>query len=237
VPGWGIDSHCQPNRPAEPSLELYNLRAHVRIEHCIIGSIQIHEDEVKVDPIPILISDSIVDATKPSKEAIGAPGYAVAHVVLTILRTTVFGIVDVHAVQLAENCIFTDCINVARRQLGCVRFSYVQPHCRTPRRYRCQPDLVSQAVVDEVNDVSKRPGLIASDRLRVRPQFTSNRYGNPGYAQLAITCAREVCQGADDESEMGAFHNLFKAQREANLRQRLEEFTPAGMDVGILDPT
>src|SRR6266851_6480778 len=208
VPGWGIDSHCQPNRPAEPSLELYNIRAHVQIEHCIIGSIQVHEDEVKIDPIPILISDSIVDATKPSKEAIGAPGYAVAHVVLTILRTTVFGIVDVHAVQLAENCIFMDCVNVARRQLGCVRFSYVQPHCQTPRRYRCQPDLVSQAVVADVSDASKRPGLIASERLRVRPQFTSIRYGNPGYAQLAITCAKEICQGADDESEMGAFHNL-----------------------------
>jgi len=237
VPGWGIDSHCQPNRPAEPSLELYNIRAHVQIEHCIIGSIQVHEDEVKIDPIPILISDSIVDATKPSKEAIGAPGYAVAHVVLTILRTTVFGIVDVHAVQLAENCIFMDCVNVARRQLGCVRFSYVQPHCQTPRRYRCQPDLVSQAVVADVSDASKRPGLIASERLRVRPQFTSIRYGNPGYAQLAITCAKEICQGADDESEMGAFHNLFKPQREANLRQRLEEFTPSGMEVGVLYPT
>jgi hypothetical protein len=130
-----------------------------------------------------------------------------------------------------------DCINVARRQLGCVRFSFVQPHCRTPRRYRCQPDLVSQAVVDEVSNVSKRPGLIASERLRVRPQFTSNRYGNPGYAQLAITCAKEISQGADDESEMGAFHDLFKAQREAILRQRLEEFTPADMDVGILYPT
>lgn len=236
VPGWGIDSHCQPNRPAEPSLELFNIRAHVRIEHCIIGSIQVHEDAVRSDPIPMLISDSIVDATRPTKEAIGAPGYAVAHVVLTILRSTAFGIVDVHAVELAENCIFMDCVNVARRQLGCVRFSYVQPHCQTPRRYRCQPDLVSQAVVDEVSDPSKRPGLIASERLRVRPQFTSIRYGNPGYAQLASTCAREIKQGADDESEMGVFHNLFKPQREANLRQRLEEFTPAGMDVGILYP-
>lgn len=237
VPGWGIDSDCEPNRPAEPSLELYNIRSQVRIDHCILGSVQVYEDEVRIDPIPMQITDTIIDATDPQKEAIGAPGYAVAHAVLTILRCTVFGIVDVHAVELAANCIFLDCVNVARRQLGCVRFSYVQPHCRTPRRYRCQPDLVAQAVVDDVSDLSKRPGLIASEALRLRPQFASIRYGNPGYAQLALTCSQEIKQGADDESEMGAFHDLFKPQREANLRQRLEEYTPAGMDVGLLYPT
>lgn len=237
VPGWAIDSNCEPYRPAEPSLELYNIRAQVRIEHSIIGSIQVHENEVNIDPIPMVITDSIVDATDPQKEAIGAPGYAVAHTVLTILRCTVFGIVDVHAVELAENCIFLDCVNVARRQLGCVRFSYVQPHCRTPRRYRCQPDLVIQAVIENVSDLTKRSSLIALEELRVRPLFTSIRYGNPGYAQLAVTCAEEIKQGADDDSEMGVFHDLYRPQREANLRQRLEEFTPAGMDVGLLYPS
>jgi hypothetical protein len=237
VPGWGIGSDCEPNRPAEPSLELFNVRARVRIEHSIIGSIQIHEDEVRIDPIPLQITDSIIDATDPQMEAIGAPGYAVAHAVLTILRCTVFGVVDVHAVQLAENCTFLDCVNVARRQLGCVRFSYVQPRCRTPRRYRCQPDLVIQAVIDQVSDLSRRPSLIASEELRVRPQFTSVRYGNPGYAQLTLTCAQEIKQGADDESEMGVFHDLFRPQRETSLRQRLEEFTPAGMDVDLLYAT
>jgi hypothetical protein len=234
VPGWGIDSHCQPYRPAEPSLELYHVRASVRIEHSILGSIQVHEDEVNVDPIPLYIADSIVDSTQAQKEAIGAPGKAGAHVVLTNLGTTVFGIVDIHAIQLAENCIFMDCLDVARRQLGCVRFSYVQPHCRTPRRYRCQPDLVTQAVKDKVTDPAKQAALIAAELIRVRPQFTSVRYGKPGYAQLAQTCAEEIRKGADDESEMGAFHDLYRPQREANLLQRLEEFVPAGMDVGLL---
>ena len=196
-------------------------------------SIQVYEDEVRIDPIPLQITDTIIDATDPRKEAIGAPGYAVAHAVLTVRRSTIFGIVDVHAVELAENCIFMDCLNVARRQLGCVRFCYVPAGCRTPRRYRCQPDLVSQAVSDNVSDVNKRPGLIASEALRVRPHFTSIRYGNPGYAQLARNCAQEIKQGADDESELGVFHDLYQPQREANLRQRLEEFTPASMDVGL----
>jgi hypothetical protein len=173
----------------------------------------------------------------PQREAIGAPGLAVAHALLTIRRCTVFGIVDVHAVELAENSIFSACVNVARRQLGCMRFCYIQPGCRTPRRYRCQPDLAAQVVKETIADPDRREAEISCERLRVRPQFTSERYGNPGYAQLALACAKEITRGADDESEMGAFHDLFQPQREANLRTRLEEFTPAGMDAGIIFAT
>lgn len=159
-----------------------------------------------------------------------------AHAVLTILRSTVFGIVDVHAIELAENCIFNDCVNVARRQLGCMRFCYVPPGCRTPRRYRCQPDGVEQIVRETIPE-THWASAITGESLRVRPQFTSVRYGNPGYAQLGENCAEEIKRGADDESEMGVFHDLFQPQREANLRVRLEECTPADMDVGIIFAT
>ncbi|HZJ62228.1 MAG TPA: hypothetical protein VFD36_01795 [Kofleriaceae bacterium] len=233
VPGWDIDCNCEPGRPAEPSLEISNLRARVRIEHSIVGSIQVHEDEVRIDPIPLAISDSIIDATDGARQAIGAPSSGVAHVTLTIQRTTVFGIVDVHAIALAENCIFNHCVNVARRQLGCMRFCHVPTGCRTPRRHRCQPDGVIAAVVQRIADPVKQAAEIADEVLRVRPQFTSVRYGKPGYAQLGRGCAPEIVRGADDESEMGAFHDLFQPQREANLRARLDEFTPAGMDVDI----
>ncbi len=234
VPGWGIDCDCEPKRPAEPSLELYQIRARVRIEHSIVGSIQVHEDEVNLDPIPLSITDSILDATSAEREAIGSPGYAVAHACLTIKRSTVFGIVDVHAVELAEDSIFSACLNVARRQLGCMSFCSVPPGCRTPRRYRCQPDLVIQAVKEKRLDPAKEAAQSESETRRVRPQFTSHSYGNSGYAQLALTCADEIKRGATDESEMGAFHDLFQPQREANLRARLEEFTPAGMDAAII---
>jgi hypothetical protein len=156
---------------------------------------------------------------------------------LTILRSTVFGIVDVHAMELAENCIFNDCVNVARRQLGCMRFCYVPNGCRTPRRYRCQPDGVEQTVKARMPPPNDLASALAGERLRVRPQFTTVRYGNPGYAQLGENCADEITQGADDESEMGVFHDLFQPQREANLRVRLEECTPADMDVGIIFAT
>jgi hypothetical protein len=172
----------------------------------------------------------------------------VAFTVLTIKRSTVFGIVDVHAIELAENCIFTGCVNVARRQLGCMRFCYVPPDCRTPRRYSCQPDLAGQAAEALVRaEASKLTPTLDQNKLkedikvarwheqmRVRPQFNSVRYGKPTYCQLAQTCADEIKRGADDESELGVFHDLFNPQREANLRARISEYTPAGADAGII---
>ena len=44
----------------------------------------------------------------------------------------------------------------------------------------------------------------------------------------------EIARGADDESEMGAFHDLFQPQRVANLRARLAEYVPAGMEAAII---
>ena len=76
--------------------------------------------------------------------------------------------------------------------------------------------------------------LIKRARRRVKPVFNSTRYGTPAYAQLALYCADEITRGADDESEMGVFHDLFQPQRAANLKARLDEFVPAGMDAGII---
>ena len=235
VPGWGIGCDCEPKRPSEPSLELSNVRARVRIEHSIVGAIQVHEDEVRLDPIPLCIADSIIDATSHVREAIGAPGARWAHAALTLQRCTVFGIVDVHTMQLAENSLFSGCVNVARRQVGCMRFCFVPVECRTPKRYRCQPDGVIAAVKARLpNDAAKQAREIANECLRVEPQFSAVRYGRPSYVQLALTCAAEITRGADDESEMGVYHDLFQPQRTANLRARLAEYTPAGMDVGIV---
>jgi hypothetical protein len=234
VPGWGLDPDCAPKRPAEPSLELYNVRARVRIEHSIVGSIQVHENQVTEDPIPMSITDSIVDAVNPQGQAVGGPGGEAAFAVLTIARCTVFGIVDVFAIELAENSIFNSCLNVLRRQLGCMRFCYVPPGCRTPKRYHCQPDLVEQEITRRIAAPDHRKAAIAAARLRLRPQFNSDRYGAAEYAQLALTCADEIVRGADDASEMGVFHDLFQPQRCANLAARLDQFTPAGFDVGII---
>ncbi|HKS39785.1 MAG TPA: hypothetical protein VJX74_04175 [Blastocatellia bacterium] len=255
VPGWTIGSDCEPHRPAEPSLELLCPHARVEIEKSILGSIQVHplmtnahpndahesKEKAKspaaesgcygigygfrVDPICLHISDSIVDATSPRGEAIGAPGCVVAHARLTIERSTVFGQVQVHSIDLAENSIFEGKITVARSQQGCMRFCYVTPGSRTPKRYQCQPDLVTKDKTGEAKTQAE---------TQVKPRFNSTRYGRPDYCQLADDCAEEIKRGADDESEMGVFHDLYQPQRLANLRARLDEYTPAGMDAAII---
>ena len=235
VPGWALRCDCEPRRPNEPSLEITNVRARVCIERSIVGAIRVHEDEVRFEPIPLTIADSIVDATDKESTAIGPTGSGWAHVQLTIQRCTVFGIVDVRAMLLAEDSIFTACVNVARRQLGCMRFCYVPARCRTPRRHGCQPDGVIAAVKGRITtDTALQASEIASEKLRVEPQFTSVRYGAPAYAQLAEGCAQEILRGADDESELGAFHDLAQPQRTANLLARLEQYTVAGMSVGLI---
>jgi hypothetical protein len=172
---------------------------------------------------PVRLHDCILDATCNEQEALGAPGCLVAHVVLDVARSTVFGQIHTHAIDLAQNSIFMGPVRVAHRQRGCMRFCYVTPGSRTPRRYRCQPDLAGTAVDRQ--------------RLPVRPRFDSIRYGTPTYCRLAETCAEEITRGADDESEMGVFHDLYQPQRAANLQARLEEYTPAGANVGIIYAT
>jgi hypothetical protein len=205
----------------------------------------VNVDEVQTDPVQIIITDSVLDATDPHSEAVSAPGWLCAHAILTIKRSTVFGQVQTHAIALAENSIFIGKVYVARRQWGCMRFCYVTPGSRTPRRYNCQPDLAVQAIEEKLRRAATAANLppptdaelqAAKERekLRVLPAFNSTRYGIPTYCQLAHACAEEIKRGADDESEMGVFHDLFQPQRAANLRARLEEYTPAGTDAGII---
>jgi hypothetical protein len=241
VPGWSLDCECEPRREEEPSLVLSNTTAEIKIKHSILGSIEVEASEAAADPVRLCLSDSILDATKNELPALNGVESKMACVRLTAARCTVFGEVMAHEIALAENCIFMGRICVARRQTGCVRFCYVPPDSRTPRRYECQPDLVLKAVQEKFahGDISssERDAETASEQLRVEPKFNSKRYGTPTYCQLADTCAEEIKRGADDESEMGAFHDLFQPQRAANLRARLDEYTPAGMDAGIIYAT
>jgi hypothetical protein len=92
-------------------------------------------------------------------------------------------------------------------------------------RYQCQPDLAKKGKTGQAK---------TNEETRVRPRLNSRRYGSPDYCQLADDCAEEIARGADDESEMGVFHDLYQPQRLANLRARLDEYTPAGMDAAII---
>jgi hypothetical protein len=244
VPGWSLHPNCEPQRGDGASIVVSNVLAQLQIEHSIVGSIQIEQDEVRFEPIPFAISDSVLDSTSPREAALGGEDWPRAHAVLTIQRSTVFGTVDVREIALAENSIFNDLVTVSRRQNGCMRFCYCPPGSRTPRRYECQPDMVQQAVeAARTGSPQRAVARAAQAELaaaqeqeveRVRPRFNSTRYGTPAYCQLADLCAVEIKHGADDESELGVFHDLFQPQREANLRARLDEYTPAGASINVI---
>lgn len=228
VPGWEITCDCEPCNPTEPSINIRGMRGRLRVRHSIIGAIHVAEDEVRSDPIEMDVRDSIIDATSREHPAVGTQRAGTAHAVVTIVRSTVIGTVWTHAVSLGENSIFLGDVRVARRQVGCLRFCFVPDGSRTPRRHHCQPDLVR---------VSALAGEADAEAWRVWPRFTALRYGQPGYCQLADVCAVEIRAGADDESEMGAFHDLFQPQRDATLNGRLAEFVPSDIDAAVIHAT
>jgi hypothetical protein len=161
----------------------------------------------------------------------------------TIERATILGHASVTELLLASETIFADPPEAERRQVGCVRFSYVPDGARTPPRYRCQPDLEIADRMAEAEQLAAAEGrsLFPAEREAVRdavlrslvPSFTSTRYGLPGYAQLAVTCPEPIRAGAEDEGEMGAFHFLHQAQRLKNVRASLDEYLRFGLEAGV----
>jgi hypothetical protein len=229
VPGWSVDADCEPDSEGEPSIDFTGTAADLTVEHSIVGVVRVNENRVETDPIRFTASDSILDGTGPEHHAFSGPDGRPARAHATVARTTVLGRMCVQTLDLAEDSIFADGVAVARRGTGCVRFCYVPPSSRTPRRYHCQPDVVLAAIRERPD----AKALTVRELLRVRPLFESRRYGVPQYARLALDGPPEIGEGAHDESEMGAFHDLFQPQRTANLRARLDQYTPAGTVAGI----
>ncbi len=205
---------------AAPSIEVgnENLALAVTLNRSISGPLSLGA------AAQLSVADSILD---------GAGGIAVDAPAAdaSIQASTVFGGVGSAAASgvrtlQAGNSIFTVPVFTERRQTGCMRFCYLAPGSRTPRRYRSQPDLALKGVTDPVAQ--------AIVRARLTPTFTSIAWGQPGYAQLSLGCAAEIRTGADDRSEMGAFDFLKQPQREDNLTASLNEFLRFGMEAGIL---
>jgi hypothetical protein len=211
-----------PAQPAEPSLVITSANTRVDIDRCIVGGIR------TADSVEVRIQNSIVDATADDRLAYAGPGTAFYGAPLRIVNSTVIGLVRTSILRLASNTIFLASVAEAdlptliapvlaeRRQEGCVRFSYVPPGSRVPRRYRCQPE---------------------TEHSLLRPRFTSTLFKDPGYCQLSAFCRPEIRQGADDEGSMGAFHDSYEPLREARLRARLEEYLRFGLEAGLFFAT
>lgn len=231
VPGIALEINGRPKHPDLPSLIVDSANTVVEIENCILGGLRVSRDAT------VRITNSIIDATSEtgiaygglvSNRRAGAFGGE-----LTIRNSTVIGRVYADLIELASNTIFLASltglsapalriwkgpVQARRRQEGCVRFSFLPAGSRTPRRYYCQPK----------ED---------ADESRVRPIHSSLRYADARYCQLSVRCPAEIRGGADDESEMGVFHDLFLPQRESHLRARLDEYLRFGLEAGIFYTT
>jgi len=182
------------------------------------------------------LSDSIVDATDSSGLAYVAgidhateqphPGGA-----LTLQGCTVVGKVYASLLTLVSDSIvwvslsqadlaaspplWNAPLQASRKQQGCVRFSYLPAGAITPRQFQC------------VEQGARSP----------EPLFYSLRYGDPAYAKLSPYTDDAIRRGADDGGEMGAFHFLLAPLRETDLRVRIQEFIPVGLEFGIFYQT
>lgn len=222
VPGRQLSVKSEPLSPAEASLAIEIDDVEILITRSIVGGLRINEgSRARID-------DSIVDATARTGVAYAAENGEGAGGLLEIENSTVIGKVHTALLKLASNTIFLAQlatgdswlapVRAARKQEGCVRFSFLPLSSRVPRRFQCQP-------------------ADAEHELRVTPRFNSLRYGVPAYCQLGSRTAPEILRGADDEGEMGAFHHLHAPQRRTNVGVRLDEFLRIGLEAGIFYET
>lgn len=244
VPGLSLTEKGEPRHAGNPSLIVHMSGIiTVVIENCILGGLRVAGGAV------VTISNSIVDSCEETGVAYAAADGESAGGMLSIVNSTIIGKLHAGEMSLASNSIFHSALAdgdnwaapvlVTRKQKGCVRFCWLPSESRVPRQYRCQPDLAIQKALDEA--LHENPGLPGEKKVsiadairrKMRPAFADLRYGRPAYCQLGEACPVEIRTGADDEAEMGAFHDLYQPQRETNLLVRLEEYLRFGLEAGI----
>jgi hypothetical protein len=248
VPGLALTQGGDPVSPIQPSSMVVDpANIIVEIDSCIIGGLRC------APSVAVKIANSIVDATAFNRVAFAYVDEISTGGTLTIENSTVIGKVHTARLDLASHVLFmarrdpgdgwSHAVISDQNQQGCVRFCFVPLDSIVPRRYRCQPDLAVTAALTAA-DVPKgslsnvkRLAITAAVQERVRPAFTTLRYGQPGYCQLSSSCPAEIRMGAEDESEMGAFHDVFAPQRESNLKIRLHEYVRFGLEAGIFYAT
>lgn len=247
LPGISASADGTPLQPTAPSLIIEAPNVIVDIENCVLGGIRCHSSTV------ISATDSAIDATERGHIALSAPDDISFAGRLTLQNCTVIGKMAARVFTLVSNSILEAelqagdgwdiPIRVQDTQTGCTRFSFVPPASKVPRRYRCQPSLAlaqaRRALLSENPTPSPAQEAALEQRVfgRMRPGFTATRYGNQGYLQLLTSAPLELRTGADDESEMGVWHMVFQPQRESNLRTRMDEFLPSGLEAGFFYET
>lgn len=225
APGWDLGGAVPAPATARPALLVEAEGVAITAQRCIVGGFLVNGQS------SASLSDSVVDASERtglayagSADAAGSPPAPGGELVLS--GCTVVGRVYASLLRLVSNSIIRAALTkasaswqgplwAARKQEGCVRFSYLPAGAVLPRQFEC------------VQEASDEP----------EPLFVSSHYGDPGYAKLFPSTPDAVRRGAEDAGEMGAFHFTRAPQIEADLRARLAEYVPAGLEFGIFYET
>ena len=188
VPGLALTESGRPDasRPREP-----RLRRAGRSPRHRAGALHHRPVADPAEANHLIVSDGVVDAPPGPAQRVaiaaddtGSPGPE-----STLERVTVLGEVDVRELTLARDCILRRAAYAERRQAvwhGFCSLSLDGAH--TPRRYRCQPDLVRAA--------AHGPAAADTETLRVRrhspPPATASRpiCSWPGAARARSARAR-----------------------------------------------
>ena len=219
IPGWALAPTGDPQHKDAPALVAEPEGLQISIQRSIVGALRMES------LVTASLSDSILDATSRTNAAYAASDGSSAGGALTLQGCTVVGKVHSTLFTLVSNSIiwaglaphdsWTAPLIADRKQAGCVRFSYLPPGSVTSRQFEC------------VEQAEGSP----------QPVFYSLRYGDPAYAKLAPSTDNAIRRGADDGGEMGAFHFVLAPQRETDLRVRIQEYLPVGLESGVFYET
>jgi len=218
VPGVALHTNGHAKQPGEPSIVVTSAAATVVLQRVIAGPV------VSTVGASVRICDSIIDAGSPCAVAYAAADMATPGADLIVEDSTIVGKVHAHTLTLASNTIFYARLKrldswpaalwCERRQAGCVRFCSLPAPAITPQTYECLPDT-------------------ASDAAALLPKFITLEYGRPSYAMLSGDVPVCIMNGADDGSEMGAYHLTQEWQAIRNVQIRLGEYLPFALEAGI----
>jgi len=156
--------------------------------------------------VPALaVTDSVLDAGTTGPAVTGAGAHA------GLEGTTVRGAVAVRSLD-ASSCVLDGLVVVEHRQVGCLRYSYVRPGSRVPRRYHCVPGKGSAGSA---------------------PVYAADDPGSPLYLALADSCPAAIREGGEGDAEMGVHHHLRRPLRLQAASRLLQPYLPVGLEIGI----
>jgi hypothetical protein len=150
------------------------------------------------------ITDSIVQALPSDPAAISSGTLGV----IMMQTSTILGPITVQRLE-ASTCILYGTATVTDLQHSCLRFCAWTQGSTVPKQYE-------------------------SPMLPTLSIFNSTSFGDPTYAQLALSAPSFLFTGAESGSEIGAFSRENGAIKEEGLLLKLQEYMPVGLTPVII---